>query len=230
MQERLQKYLARCGLGSRRGCEHLIEQGRVRVNGAVATLGSSLDPLSDEVLVDDEVVRAPSLLHYWMLNKPTGYVTTVSDPQGRDTVMKLMPSHLPRVFPVGRLDRDSMGLLLFTNDGELTHRLLHPSSHVWKTYHCGLHTQPGETVLEQLRQGVVLDDGPTAPCRARWLRGCLEVELSEGRKRQVRRMLASLGYPVQWLRRVAFGPLRLDGLPEGQCRVLRDDEVAALRG
>ncbi|MBT9583889.1 rRNA pseudouridine synthase [bacterium] len=230
MQERLQKYLARCGVGSRRACETLIEQQRVRVNGQVATLGSSLDATLDTVTLDERPVLAPSRLHYWILNKPVGYVTTVSDPQGRDTVMKLMPAHLPRIFPVGRLDRDSMGLLLFTNDGELTHQLLHPSRHVWKTYHCGLHGQPSESALEQLRQGLQLDDGPTAPCRARWQRGCLEVELSEGRKRQVRRMLASLGYPVQWLRRVAFGPLKLEGLAEGQCRALTAAEVEALRG
>jgi 23S rRNA pseudouridine2605 synthase len=230
MQERLQKYLARCGQGSRRACEALIEQGRVCVNGQVAPLGSSVQAGLDQVTLDERPVLPPSRLHYWILHKPVGYVTTVSDPQGRDTVMKLMPSHLPRIFPVGRLDRDSMGLLLFTNDGELTHRLLHPSRHVWKTYHCGLRSQPPESVLEQLRRGVLLDDGPTAPCRAHWQRGCLVVELSEGRKRQVRRMLASLGYPVQWLRRVAFGPLTLEGLAEGQCRSLTAEEVEALRG
>ncbi len=230
MQERLQKYLARCGVGSRRGCEELIEQKRVLVNGLVATLGMSVDGSLDQVLLDNQPVQPPSRLHYWMLNKPTGYVTTVSDPQGRDTVMKLMPAHLPRIFPVGRLDRDSCGLLLFTNDGDLTNRLLHPSSHVWKTYQCGVHGQPGPEVLDRLRAGLELDDGPTAPCRARWLKDCLEVELSEGRKRQVRRMLSSLGYPVQWLRRVAFGPLRLDGLAEGKCRPLTAVEVAALHG
>jgi len=229
VQERLQKYLARCGLGSRRACEKVIEDGRVSVNGATASLGSSVTPGSDQVLVDGTAAIPVARLHYWMLNKPVGYVTTVTDPQGRETVMRLMPKHLPRIYPVGRLDRDSMGLLLFTNDGELTNRLLHPSRHVWKTYHCGLHAQPPEGVLEQLRAGVTLEDGLTAPCRARWQRGCLVVELSEGRKRQVRRMLASLGYPVQWLRRVAFGPLRLEGLPEGQCRALTEAEVEALR-
>lgn len=229
MTERLQKYLARCGVGSRRACESLIEQGRVLVDGAVASLGSSVGE-GQRVTLDGSPVTPVGRLHYWMLNKPVGYVTTVSDPQGRDTVMKLMPSHLPRIFPVGRLDRDSMGLLLFTNDGELTHHLLHPSGHVWKTYHVGLHREISADALQRLRSGLELEDGPTAPCRARWLRGCLEVEIHEGRKRQVRRMLALLGYPVQWLRRVAFGPLKLGGLPEGECRALTPDEVAALRG
>lgn len=230
MQERLQKYLARCGVASRRSCENLIEQGRVRVNGQVASLGCSIDASLDVVQLDDNPVMPPKRLQYWVLHKPLGYVTTVSDPQGRETVMQLMPRHLPRLFPVGRLDRDSSGLLLFTNDGELTHKLLHPSSHVWKTYHCGLHAQPSEEVLERLRRGLLLEDGPTAPCRARWHRGCLEIELREGRKRQVRRMLASLGYPVQWLRRVGFGPLKLEGLAEGECRPLTQDEVQQLYG
>lgn len=229
MSERLQKYLARCGVGSRRHCETLIEQGRVLVDGQVALLGSSVSA-GQAVMLDGRTILPPVRLHYWMLNKPVGYVTTVSDPQGRDTVMKLMPPHLPRIFPVGRLDRDSMGLLLFTNDGELTNRLLHPSRHVWKTYHCGLHRQPGQEALQQLRSGLELEDGLTAPCRARWIRGTLEIEICEGRKRQVRRMLAFLGYPVQWLRRVAFGPLVLGALPEGECRSLTVEEVNSLRG
>ena len=215
-------------MGSRRACEKLIEEGRVRVNSQVVELGACLEP-GDAVLVDGRPVVLTSGLHYWMLNKPVGYVTTVSDPQGRDTVMRLMPKHLPRVFPVGRLDLDSMGLLLFTNDGELTHKLLHPSQHVWKTYQCGVRARPAEVVLERLRQGVELEDGLTAPCRVRWDRDCLEVELREGRKRQVRRMLASIGHPVQWLRRIAFGPIQLGALPEGECRALSPAEVEALR-
>lgn len=229
MEERLQKYLARCGLGSRRTCETWIEGGRVRVNGTPARLGMSVGA-QDRVEFDGQVVLPRPQLIYWMLHKPVGYVTTVSDPQGRATVMQLLPSHLGRVFPVGRLDRDSSGLLLFTNDGELTHRLLHPSQHVWKTYHVGLAGRPGPAELNRLREGLSLDDGPTQPCRARWCQDFLQVEIREGRKRQVRRMLASLGYPVQWLRRVAFGPIDLGSLPEGQARALTDAEVQALRG
>lgn len=200
----------------------------MQVNSVVVELGACVAS-GDEILVDGKPVVLTSGLHYWMLNKPVGFVTTVSDPQGRDTVMRLMPRHLPRIFPVGRLDLDSMGLLLFTNDGDLTHKLLHPSNHVWKTYHCGLRARPPESVLEQLRQGVELDDGQTAPCRIRWARDFLEVELREGRKRQVRRMLAFVGFPVQWLRRVAFGPITLGSLPEGECRALSPAEVEALR-
>lgn len=200
----------------------------MQVNSVVVELGACVAS-GDEILVDGKPVVLTSGLHYWMLNKPVGFVTTVSDPQGRDTVMRLMPRHLPRIFPVGRLDLDSMGLLLFTNDGDLTHKLLHPSKHVWKTYHCGLRARPPESVLEQLRQGVELDDGQTAPCRIRWARDFLEVELREGRKRQVRRMLAFVGFPVQWLRRVAFGPITLGSLPEGECRALSPAEVEALR-
>lgn len=200
----------------------------MQVNSVVIELGACVAS-GDEILVDGKPVVLTSGLHYWMLNKPVGFVTTVSDPQGRDTVMRLMPRHLPRIFPVGRLDLDSMGLLLFTNDGDLTHKLLHPSKHVWKTYHCGLRARPPESVLEQLRQGVELDDGQTAPCRIRWARDFLEVELREGRKRQVRRMLAFVGFPVQWLRRVAFGPITLGSLPEGECRALSPAEVEALR-
>ena len=200
----------------------------MQVNSVVIELGACVAS-GDEILVDGKPVVLTSGLHYWMLNKPVGFVTTVSDPQGRDTVMRLMPRHLPRIFPVGRLDLDSMGLLLFTNDGDLTHKLLHPSNHVWKTYHCGLRARPPECVVEQLRQGVELDDGQTAPCRIRWARDFLEVELREGRKRQVRRMLAFVGFPVQWLRRVAFGPITLGSLPEGKCRALSPAEVEALR-
>lgn len=231
MPERLQKYMARCGLGSRRACEKLIEQGVVQVDGAPASLGQSVEPGLSRVFCRGREVLPPSHLQYWMLHKPVGYVTTVSDPQGRATVMELLPPELPRLFPVGRLDRDSAGLLLFTNDGELTQRLLHPSQHVWKCYHCGVEQRPHAEVLRRLEQGVELDDGPTAPCRCRWRedRGCVEVEIREGRKRQVRRMLASVGHPVVWLRRVSFGPLQLGSLAPGQSRPLSDSEVALLR-
>lgn len=227
--ERLQKYLARCGLGSRRACESLITAGEVTVDGRVAGLGESVEE-GQRIQWRGRNVAPPLSLVYWMMNKPVGYVSTVSDPQGRPTVMELLPRMDERIFPVGRLDRDSQGLLLFTNDGELTQRLLHPSRHVWKTYLLGLDGRPSETELQRLRAGVELDDGPTAPCRARWLGDCLEVEVQEGRKRQVRRMLAFFGYGTRWLQRVGFGPVGLGDLPEGRCRRLSDREVAALRG
>jgi 23S rRNA pseudouridine2605 synthase len=230
MTERLQKYLARCGLGSRRACEKLIEQGLVRVDGAPAHLGQSIDPAASIVECRGARVLPPEALVYWMMHKPVGYVTTVSDPQGRPTVMELLPDGVGRVFPVGRLDRDSEGLLLFTNDGELTQRLLHPSRHVWKRYRCLVQGKPSAATLRALEQGVELTDGLTAPCRARWLGDCVEIELQEGRKRQVRRMLGVVGHPVQALRRVAFGAVELGDLLPGKCRRLSDAEVARLRG
>jgi 23S rRNA pseudouridine2605 synthase len=229
MAERLQKYLARCGVGSRRACEKLIEQGLVSVDGVPAQLGQNVEPERQAVVCRGRTIVPPTAGQYWMLNKPVGYVTTVSDPQGRPTVMDLLPAGLERVFPVGRLDRDSQGLLLFTNDGELAQRLLHPSHKVWKAYHCGLKEQPPASVLRQLEKGVELVDGVTAPCEVRWLGDRLLVRLREGRKRQVRRMLGAVGYPVVWLRRVAFGGLELGDLPEGQCRALSAAEVGRLR-
>jgi 23S rRNA pseudouridine2605 synthase len=229
MGERLQKYLARCGVASRRACEDLIAAGRVRVNGLPVGLGCCVEA-ADQVQLDGRLIEDRPVLHYWMLHKPVGYVTTVSDPQGRATVMELLPADLPRLYPVGRLDRDSSGLLLFCNDGELTQQLLHPSYECWKSYHCGLREVPDAASLERLRQGLVLDDGLTAPCRARWCREYLEIQLREGRKRQVRRMLGHLGYPVVWLKRVQFGPIQLGRLPVGQARPLTPGEVQQLRG
>lgn len=229
MQERLQKYLARCGLGSRRKCEQLIQDGRATVNGETARLGQCVLAGQDRVEVDSCPVEPSFRRTYWMLNKPPGYVTTVRDPQGRPTVMQLLPPGLPRMFPVGRLDRDSEGLLLFSNDGELTQRLLHPSGKVWKSYHCGLANAPSALTLERLREGLQLEDGPTAPCRAQWKGRFLEIQIREGRKRQIRRMLAHLGHPVLWLRRVALGPLQLGDLPPGQARPLTRAEIEAFR-
>lgn len=229
MTERLQKYMARCGLGSRRACEKLIEQGVVTVDGVPAHLGQSVEE-SSVVQCRGVNVVPPEQLVYWMMHKPVGYVTTVSDPQGRPTVMELLPPDIGRVFPVGRLDLDSEGLLLFTNDGELTQKLLHPSRHVWKRYQCLVRGVPTAATLRALEQGLELTDGVTAPCRARWLGDRLEIELQEGRKRQVRRMLGLVGHPVQALRRVAFGPIHLGDLAPGKCRQLTAAEVARLHG
>jgi pseudouridine synthase len=171
---------------------------------------------------------------YIVLNKPAGYVTTMRDPQGRPRVIDLLPRNAPRVYPVGRLDFGTTGLLLLTDDGDLVWRLLHPSRGVWKTYQAKVVGTPDSGILDRLRRGVVLEDGPTAPARAKILRvedgyATLEIELHEGRKRQVRRMLAAVGHHAVELRRTGFGPLRLGDLPEGACRCLTGDEVAALR-
>ncbi|MBA4371071.1 MAG: rRNA pseudouridine synthase [Coriobacteriaceae bacterium] len=232
---RLQKFLARAGVASRRGSEDLMTAGRVAVNGVVTSeLGAKVDPATDTVTVDGREVRPDEGAAYFALNKPAGYVTTMSDPQGRPTVADLMPADAPAgLFPVGRLDLDTTGLLLLTSDGELGHRLLHPRHHVWKTYRAEVDGEPSDADLRALADGIELDDGSTAPARAHlvWSEGSrAEVELSlrEGRKRQVKRMLSAVGHPVRALHRIAFGPVELGDLAPGATRPLTDAEVAAL--
>ncbi|HEY8496689.1 MAG TPA: pseudouridine synthase [Limnochordales bacterium] len=230
----MQKYMARCGVASRRACEQLILAGRVQVNGCtVQELGVKVDPDRDEVRVDGRVIRPPSQLRYYMLHKPAGYVTTVSDPHGRPTVMSLVPCE-DRLYPVGRLDLDTEGLLLLTNDGPLAHRLTHPRYGVRKLYRAKVAGVVGPEAIARLQHGVLLEDGPTAPARVRVIRQdkettVLEIELAEGRKRQVRRMCQAVGHPVLYLKRIGFGPLRLGRLPAGAYRPLTDAEVVALR-
>lgn len=235
--ERLQKVLAAAGIGSRRACEALIAAGRVTVNGQVVTrLGERVDPDRDEVRVDGRLVplgKRPPLV-YLMMNKPKGYLTTLMDPRGEPTVADLLPGGLPRVFPVGRLDRDSQGLLLFTNDGALAARLLHPRYEVPKRYRVKVQGVPSREALRRLRRGLLLEDGKTAPAEVTLLsRGpgwaWLEMVLREGRKRQIRRMMAAVGHPVLELIRIGLGPLRLGSLPPGQVRHLTPEEVQALR-
>ncbi len=232
---RLQKWLARCGYGSRRACESLIAQGRVQVNGKTAELGTSIYPEMDTVLVDGRPVRPAPQVLYLMLHKPPGYVTTRHDPHAERTVMELLKGVPVPVFPVGRLDADSEGLLLFTNDGELANRLLHPRHKVAKTYHVWVQGVPSEQALRQLREGVVLEEGKTAPASVRLLRqegrqSVLEITLHEGRKRQIKRMCLAVGHRVQRLVRVRFGPLRLPkDLPLGKWRYLTEEEVRALK-
>ncbi len=228
-RERLQKALARAGLGSRRACEELIADERVTVNGVVATLGDRVDPDADEVAVDGAVVGVrPGLVHY-VLNKPAGVITTADDPQGRPTVLDLVPA-APRVHPVGRLDLDTEGLLLLTNEGELTHRLTHPSFGVDKEYLAEVVGTPSRGALRRLREGVELDDGPTAPARVSLLEGnLLRITLHEGRNRQVRRMCEAVGHPVRRLVRTRIGPLTDRTLAPGEWRVLTGAEVHELR-
>jgi 23S rRNA pseudouridine2605 synthase len=226
--ERLQKILAQAGLGSRRSCEELIAAGRVRLNGDLARLGDRADPETDRVEVDGAVVGVrPGLVHY-LLNKPAGVVTTASDPQGRPTVVGLVPAE-PRVFPVGRLDADTEGLLLLTNDGELSHRLTHPSFGVDKEYLAEVEGAPTRGELRRLRQGVELDDGPTAPAKVSTIgERLLRITIHEGRNRQVRRMCAAIGHPVRRLVRVRIGPVSDPRLAPGEWRPLARDEVRAL--
>ncbi|MGH9178915.1 MAG: pseudouridine synthase [Acidimicrobiales bacterium] len=226
--ERLQKVLARAGFGSRRTCEELIAEGRVRVNGEVAELGRRVDPAADRVEVDGEGVGVGAGLVHYVLNKPRGVVTTASDPQGRPTVVELVPAD-PRVFPVGRLDADTEGLLLLTNDGELAHRLTHPSFGVEKEYLAEVVGTPSAAALRRLREGVVLDDGLTAPAKVAAVPPrALRIVIHEGRNRQVRRMCEAVGHPVVRLVRARIGPLAERGLAPGQWRALTTAEVRAL--
>jgi len=230
--ERLQKVLARVGLGSRRVCETLIEAGRVTVDGEVAQLGRRVHPEDARIELDGVPVPTRTTLVHYVLNKPRHVMTTASDPQGRPTVMELVPE-TPRVFPVGRLDFDTEGLLILTNDGDLTQLLTHPRHGVAKTYVAEVEGVPDAAALRALRTGVELDDGPTAPARVRMIqqlegRAALELVIHEGRNRQVRRMCEAVGHPVQRLVRVRIGDLRDDRLAPGRWRALTPDEVRGL--
>lgn len=234
-QERLQKYLARCGVASRRASEQIITSGRVRVNGQPADqLGTSVDPDRDRVEVDGRAVRPPATLSYVLLHKPIGVVSTASDPRGRRTVLDLVPGDA-RLFSVGRLDYDSEGLILLTDDGDLAMQLTHPRHSVEKEYRALLRGEVTDAVLQRLRAGIELDGKRTAPATFErlethpdgvWVR----VVLHEGRNRQIRRMVEAVGLDVARLVRVRVGSLQLGGLPPGAWRRLSAAEVAALRG
>jgi len=220
--------LARAGLGSRRVCDDLIAEGHVTVDGRRAVLGQRVDPSTAKVAVDGvPIAVAPGLVHY-LVNKPPGVVTTASDPQGRPTVMGLVPDQ-PRVFPVGRLDVDTEGLLVMTNDGDLAQLLAHPSHGVAKEYLAEVEGVPSAGSLRSLREGVELDGVPTAPARVGVVcPGVLRIVIHEGRNRQVRRMCESVGHPATRLVRTRIGPLTDHSLKPGQWRPLTDDEVRAL--
>jgi 23S rRNA pseudouridine2605 synthase len=225
---RLQKVLAAAGIGSRRACEELIDEGRVTVDGEVAVLGRRVDPETDRIEVDGQRVPVRPGLVTYLLNKPRGVVSTASDPQGRPTVCQFVPEE-PRVFPVGRLDTDTEGLLLLTNDGDLAHRLTHPSFGVDKEYLAEVEGHPTPADLRRLRRGVELDDGLTAPAKASLsAQGALRLVIHEGRNRQVRRMCEAIGHPVRRLVRTRIGPLADRRLKPGEWRVLRIDEVRTL--
>jgi len=232
---RLQKLLAAAGFGSRRGAEELIRQGRVSVDGRIARIGDSADPETQRVALDGERIRLEPH-RYWLLHKPTGIVTTMSDPHGRQTVMDLLPEGVGRLHPVGRLDRDSSGLLLLTNDGALTQALLHPSHEGEKEYEVTVKGELRENSMRKLARGVRLEEGRTKPARVGSVRfdsardvTVFRLTLTEGRKRQIRRMMLMLGHPVKKLVRVRIGPLVIGRLAPGRARALRAGEIAALR-
>jgi 23S rRNA pseudouridine2605 synthase len=232
MQERLHKVLAHAGFGSRRGCEQLIEEGRVTVNGRVATIGDKGDPQVDEIRVDDRAIRLERKV-YFLVNKPPGYLCTNDDPAGRRKVGDLLIGVQERVYPVGRLDADSRGLVLMTNDGDLAARLTHPRFEVPKTYEIEVDGRVTPEVAQKLVSGVWLSDGKTGRARLRVLhRGGatsqLEVTLREGRNREVRRMMVRMGHKVRRLTRTRIGHLTLHGLGPGKFRPLTSTEIGDL--
>ena len=235
MQERLQKILSRAGVASRRKAEELITQGLVFVNGErVTELGSKADPDVDAIKVRGKLLFArPTQPLYLMLNKPRAYITSTTDPEGRRTVMDLLGRYRGRVYPVGRLDYHSEGLLLLTNDGDFANRVLSAKSEIPKTYQVKIAGEPGPEVFQAFQEGMPLDDRPTAPAGIRLLRRgpnpWYEVTLIEGRNRQIRRMFERLGYLVEKIKRVRIGPLSLGKLPAGAVRPLTERELAKLR-
>lgn len=236
MEERLQKILARAGLASRRGAEEMILAGRVAVDGQVITsLGSKADIDSQTVTLDNKPVGKKPDYHYWMLHKPPGVVSTKSDPQNRRTIMGFVPAHLREMlYPVGRLDFDSEGLMLLTNDGELAYRLMHPRFKVPKFYKAWVSGQPEDDSLERLRQGIFIEGKKTAPAevellRAGIYRSQLSFTLVEGRKREIRLMCQAIGHPVIQLVRLKLGSVTLGSLEKGKARSLSQAEVNSLK-
>ena len=226
--ERLQKVLARAGLASRRNVEEMIADGRITVNGDVASLGRRVDVAVDLVAVDGAPIGVRPGLVYYLLNKPIGVVSTASDPEGRPTVVSLV-APTPRVFPVGRLDAPTEGLMLLTNDGELAHHLTHPRFGVDKEYLAQVEGRPTPGTVRRLRQGVDLEDGPTAPARVALVApDTLRIVIHEGRNRQIRRMCEAVGHPVKRLVRTRIGPLVDRRLAPGQWRELTPAEVRSL--
>ncbi len=230
MEERLQKVLARAGVASRRRAEELIKSGRISVNGRVVTeMGCRVDPDTATILFDGRPVRSERKV-YILLNKPAGYVTTLSDPQGRPIVTDLVRDVRERIFPVGRLDLDSEGALLLTNDGALANHILHPRYQVNKTYEVELNTTPGRKDLRRLEQGILLDGRKTWPAKTKILsrragRTLVKIVIHEGKKRQVRKMFQAIGFPVARLKRTAYGGLEIGALPSGKYRFLGKNDL-----
>jgi 23S rRNA pseudouridine2605 synthase len=231
---RLQKYMADCGIASRRKSEELIASGKVKVNGKVASIGDKVDPKKDKVSVEGQAVRAETEFRYIMLNKPRGFITTMSDERGRKCVAELVSDVGVRVFPVGRLDKDSEGLLLLTNDGEFANNLTHPSKHVPKTYRVTVRPAINEEILNHLMTGIMIDGKTTLPAQVKVLtqepdRVVLEIVICEGRNRQIRKMCEAEGLTVARLKRTAVGPVKLGMLKQGAWRDLTPQELKSLR-
>ena len=232
---RLQKYLAQCGVASRRHAEEMIREGKIQVNGTIVReMGFQVDENRDTVSVEGKEVKPEETKHYLAYYKPIGEVTTTSDPEGRSTVMDKFRDYPVRLFPVGRLDYDSEGLLLLTNDGELMNHLLHPSHEVNKVYLVKASNNISDEEIRQLRQGVIIDNKMTSPAQVRLIRKeafdtVLLISIHEGRNRQVRKMIEKIGHQVVSLKRVGFGPVELKDLPRGQWRKLTEQEILRLK-
>jgi len=229
---RIQKVLAQHGVASRRAAEQLVLEGRVRINGEVAGIGAKTSK-GDEILLDGRPLGHPEKITYVLLHKPRGYVTTVKDTHNRRTVLDLLPDLGARLYPVGRLDKDTEGLLLLTNDGELCNRLLHPSKQISKTYFVEVAGHLPPAAVAAFRQGIELADGPTLPAKVESVSmlhssTSFLLTIREGRNRQIRRMCTAVGLSLLYLKRVALGPLTLSDLPVGSHRYLSEDEVKAL--
>jgi len=233
-KQRLQKIVAACGLASRREAERWIERGRITVNGSVASLGESADPDVDRIEIDGQKLGRPETKVYILLNKPSGYVTSMRDPEGRPVVSELLKGVAERVVPVGRLDLTTEGLLILTNDGDLAQHLAHPSFHVNKTYLARVRGHVGHETITHLERGVMLDDGMTAPARAELVRktgshSWLKITIHEGRNRQVRRMCEALDFSVSRLKRIGYAFLNDRDLQSGHYRHLTSQEVMMLK-
>jgi len=230
---RLQKYLAQCGVASRRGAEQIIRDGRVAVNGVVVTeMGTKLKK-NEKVTVDGKVVKPEKNKYYILLNKPSGVLSSVKDDRGRDCVVNLIEGVDARLYPVGRLDYDTTGLLLLTNDGDFMQKVTHPSFEIWKTYRAVVKGVPTETDVKRFAEGLMLDDGKTLPAVLdvvgyKGNNAIVEVSIREGRNRQVRRMMERIGHPVNSLTRISFGSLELGDLKPGKWRHVRPEEIARL--
>ncbi|GAB4537832.1 MAG: pseudouridine synthase [Thermodesulfovibrionia bacterium] len=234
MQERIQKILSRFGIASRRVAEDMILEGRVTVNGVVARLGMKADITKDHIKVDGRLIRCTGQPVYLIFNKPRGCITSLYDPEGRQTIKDYIKGIKERVYPVGRLDYNSEGLLLLTNDGELTNAILHPSHKIEKTYHVKVDGFLDEEDIHRLEKGIRLEDGITAPARVRLIRkteanSWVEITIHEGRKRQIRRMFENLGHPVIKLKRIRINGIGLGNLPSGAFRYLTPMEVQILK-
>lgn len=227
---RINKFLAECGVASRRASDKLIQDGVVKINGKVCNLGDEVDTSCDSVTVNGKKINSVSKFEYYIMNKPKGYITSVKDDKGRKTVMDLLPNNVKRIFPVGRLDYDSEGLLILTNDGELTFKLTHPKNEVPKTYLVKTEKPVSEQDLIKLRNGVVIDGVKTKKCNIKLVENTktsckLHVTITEGRNRQVRKMFEAIGNNVDFLKRIKIGELTLSGLNRGEVRSLNSREI-----